>query len=91
VFSLKSPFDESMKSFSQNKLDVNSLGAPTSRKDAAELLEWMDSQIEHIVKSKDDSRVEKIEATQNIYNFVIYTFNSLGMERAHSPSECAMC
>lgn len=83
ILSLK-PTVEPINLDKENRtLEVNSLGAPSSRMDATNLLEYMDGQVHNIKSDKSTSRVDKIHATQIIYNIVHFVSNILGMEGAN--------
>lgn len=53
-----------------DSLNINSLGVPTSRLDADNLNNWLESNLSSIQNDKTKSRVEKIQATQVVYNLV---------------------
>ena len=76
--SLKRNFDTKEK----GTFEIENLGIPASRPDAANLLKWMTEEIDKVKSNMEKTKSEKLIAFQTIYNLVNPS-NSLDLERAH--------
>lgn len=57
---------------SESSLEIHNLGIPSTRTDAANLIEWMEENVKLIRNDKHKSRIEKVQATQIVYNLVSF-------------------
>ncbi|CAI2381753.1 unnamed protein product [Moneuplotes crassus] len=64
VTSLKRNFDTQEK----GTFEIENLGTPASRPDAANLLKWMNEEIDKVKKDMEKTKSEKLIACQAIYN-----------------------